>query len=116
MKVRFQADADLNQIILRALIRHEPEIDFQTATKAALAGLTDCDVLAMTMREGRVLVTHDQKTMPYHFADFIASNTSPGLIVIPQRLPLLSAVEDLLLIWSASKTDEWINRICFLPL
>ena len=116
MKVRFQADADLNQIILRALIRHEPEVDFQTATKAALAGLTDQDVLAMAMREGRVLVTHDQTTMPRHFADFIASNISPGLIVIPQRLPLFSAVEDLLLIWSASEADEWVNRICFLPL
>ena len=79
MKVRFQADADLNQIILRALIRHEPKVDFQTATQAVLAGLTDQDVLAMAMGEGRVLVTHDQKTMPYHFADFIASHTSPGL-------------------------------------
>ena len=97
-------------------LRHEPEVDFQTATKAALTGLTDQDVLAMAMREGRVLVSHDQTTMPRYFADFIASNTSPGLIVIPQRLPLFSAVEDLLLIWSASEADEWINRICFLPL
>jgi hypothetical protein len=31
MKVRFQADADLNQIILLATIRREPAIDFQTA-------------------------------------------------------------------------------------
>lgn len=116
MKVRFQADADLNQIILQALIRREPAVDFQTATKAALSGLTDQDVLALATGEGRVLVSHDQTTMPYHFADFIASKTSSGLIVIPQRLPLSSAVSDLLLIWSASEPDEWINRICFLPL
>jgi hypothetical protein len=32
MKVRFQADADLSQIILLATIRREPVIDFQTAT------------------------------------------------------------------------------------
>jgi len=116
MKVRFQADADLNQIILWSLIRHEPQVDFQTATEAALAGLPDQDVLAVAMAEGRVLVSHDQTTMPRHFADFIPSKTSPGLIVIPQHLPLFSAVEDLLLIWSASEADEWINRICFLPL
>lgn len=116
MKVRFQADADLNQIILRALIRRELAVDFQTATKAALTGLTDQDVLALATREGRVLVSHDQTTMPYHFPDFIASKTSSGLIVIPQRLPLSSAVGDLLLIRSASEADEWINRICFLPL
>lgn len=116
MKVRFQADADLNQIILRALIRREPAIDFQTAIKAALTGLTDQDVLALAAGEGRVLVSHDQTTMPYHFAYFIASKTSSGLIVIPHvsRFPLLWAIYSL--IWSASEPDEWINQICFLPL
>ena len=53
MKVRFQADADLNRIILRAFIRHEPEVDFQTATKAALAGLTDQDVLVILPSTGK---------------------------------------------------------------
>lgn len=36
MKVRFQADADLNQILVRALIRREPTLDFQTADAANL--------------------------------------------------------------------------------
>lgn len=31
MRVRFQADADLNQTIVLALLRREPVIDFQTA-------------------------------------------------------------------------------------
>ena len=34
MKVRFQADADLNEIIVEALLRREPSIDFCTATAA----------------------------------------------------------------------------------
>jgi len=34
MKIRFQADADPNQIILLATIRREPSIDFQTAQAA----------------------------------------------------------------------------------
>jgi glutamine synthetase len=34
MKVRFQADADLNQVILLGTIRREPTIDFQTAHEA----------------------------------------------------------------------------------
>jgi hypothetical protein len=32
MKVRFQADADLNQIIVSAVARRVMEIDFRTAT------------------------------------------------------------------------------------
>jgi hypothetical protein len=116
MKVRFQADADLSQIVLLATARREPAIDFQTAVAAGLAGLTDREVLAIAAREGRVLVTHDQRTMPRHFGEFIARETSPGLLVVPQHLSVAAAVEDLLLIWGATEAGEWTNRICFLPL
>jgi predicted nuclease of predicted toxin-antitoxin system len=71
MKVRFQADADLNQIIVSAVVRRVREIDFRTATAARLAGVRDPEVLARAARDGRVLVTHDQSTMPQHFAAFI---------------------------------------------
>jgi hypothetical protein len=54
--------------------------------------------------------------MPSHFADFISQNTSAGLIVIPQRLPLNVAAEDLILIWAATEAEEWLNRIQSLPL
>lgn len=77
MKVRFQADADLNQIILLAVIRREPSIDFQSAVTADLPGVEDPEVLARAARESRVLVTHDRKTMPRHFADFITGSPVP---------------------------------------
>jgi hypothetical protein len=86
MKVRFQADADLNQIILLAAIRQEPAIDFQTAILASLPGLDDIQVLERAAREGRVLITHDRKTMPRHLTEFIAKKSSPGLLVVPQYL------------------------------
>ena len=58
MRVRFQADADLSQIIVKATLRREPRIDFQTARAANLAGLSDKEVLALAARAGRVLVVH----------------------------------------------------------
>ncbi len=116
MKLRFQADADLRLAILTAVLRREPAIDFQSAEGAALGGLGDAEVLLKAAREGRLLVTHDARTMPRHFAEFVITRPSPGLIVIPQTLPTHAAVEDLLLIWSTSETSEWINRICRLPL
>jgi len=57
--VRFQADADLNQAIVAAVIRREPAIDFRTATLARLASLSDPEVLALAADDGRILVTHD---------------------------------------------------------
>ena len=116
MKVRFQADADLNQILLKATLRREPSIDFQTANTAGLVSRSDKDVLDIAARDGRVLVTHDRKTMPKHFGEFITTNTSAGVIVVPQKMAVNAVVDDLVLIWAASESEEWVNRIQSLPL
>ncbi len=116
MPIRFRADADLNQVIVSAVVRRVPAFDFRTATSAGLAGLKDQDVLAIAARDGRVLVTHDQATMPRHFAELVRSQHSPGLIVVPQHLPLREVADDLILIWTATEANEWIDRIAFLPI
>jgi len=116
MRVRFQADADLNQAIRQGLIRRELAADFRTAHEADLAGLGDPEVLAIASRSNRILVTHDHKTMPRHFGEFIQNNQSAGVIIIPQHLPVSLAIEELLLIWSVTDAEEWVNRICYLPL
>ena len=54
--------------------------------------------------------------MPLHFANFIATQTSAGVVIVSQDLPIRQAVEDLVLIWEASEAEEWINRIDSLPL
>jgi hypothetical protein len=116
MKIRFQADADLKQAIVAAVLRHEPSIDFQTADEAELKGVDDVDVLAIAAQEGRILVSHDKKTMPQHFAAFIQNNTSPGVFIVPQHLAIALAAEELFMIWYASESEEWSNRIVHLPL
>lgn len=116
MRVRFQADADLKHAIVSATLRREPAIDFRSAVSADLGGRDDLEVLAIATQEGRVLVSHDSRTMPSHFAEFIANNTSPGVVIASQRLSVAVVVEELLLIWSASDPDEWLNRITHLPL
>ena len=116
MKARFQADADFNQAIIRGVRRREPDIDFQTAEEANLVGLEDGEVLAIAAKAGRVLLTHDRKTMPIYFAEFIIGDTSAGVIIVPQKLAISTAVGDLVLIWAASEAEEWGNRIQSLPL
>jgi len=116
MRIRFQADADLNQTILAAVLRRLPEADFRTATDGGLAGLHDLEVLALAARDGRLLVTSDRQTMPRHFGEFITRTESPGVIVARQQLPVGQVVEDVILIWTASQAEEWTNRIAYLPL
>lgn len=116
MKIRFQADADFNQNVVRALLRRQPAIEFQTAEAAGLRGLSDSEVLAIAGREGRILVSHDRRTMPKHFANFLTAQHSPGVFILSQYLPISQAVEELLMSWEASEAEEWIDSIQALPL
>ena len=116
MRIRFQADADLKQTIVSATLRREPSVDFQTAVAANLTGRDDADVLAVAARDNRVLVSHDHRTMPYHFAEFVANNSIAGVIIVSQRLPVNVVVEELVLIWTEQSAEEWVNRIAHLLL
>jgi hypothetical protein len=116
MTVRFQADADLNAEIVAGVLRREPSIDFQTADEASLGQVPDPEVLALAAQESRILVTHDRRTMPRHFADFILHHSSPGVFIIAQTVSVRVAIEELVLVWAASESAEWRNLIVELPL
>ena len=116
MTPRFQADADFNHKIVLALRRREPAIDFIDAQHGGVIGALDSDVLRISADSGRILVSHDRKTMPAHFVRFVQGRASPGLIIVEQGLDIAAAVEDLLLIWAATDAEEWRNHIGFLPL
>ena len=95
MKPRFQADADFNEEIVSGLLRSHLELDFQTAEEAELRGLPDPDVLARAADDRRILVTHDRRTMPAHFANFIRRRECPGVIIISQRVSVRRAMDEL---------------------
>jgi predicted nuclease of predicted toxin-antitoxin system len=116
VKIHFQADEDFNEDIVSGVLRRVPEIDFQTSREANLESLHDLEVLAAAAREGRVLVTHDRKTMPRHFGRFIETDVSPGVFIVSQRAGVPEIIEELILIWVASETEEYTNSIRTLPL
>ncbi|WP_316430406.1 DUF5615 family PIN-like protein [Leptolyngbya sp. NK1-12] len=116
MKLRFQADADLNQTIVTGIIRRAPEIDFETSNASNLSGLSDLEVLALAAQAGRILVSHDQRTMPKYFAEFVATRTSSGVIIVSQSLSIQEAINNLIKLWQTTEAEDWLNRIAYLPL
>ncbi len=116
MTIRFQGDYDFNQDIIAGVVRREPRIDFQTGHAAGLMGLPDDEVLELAAQENRILVTHDRRTMPLHFAKFITRRNSPGVLILSQKTDLDTAIEELVLIWTTTEADEWVNIICPIPM
>ena len=116
MKIKFLADEDLRQAIVLGLRRREPSANFVQVYEVSVRGKDDLIVLQIVAEPNRILVSHDVRTLPRHFRHFITRQSSPGVFLIPQKLPLSTAIEQLSLIWLASEVQEWVNQIHFLPL
>jgi predicted nuclease of predicted toxin-antitoxin system len=116
--LKLASDADFNGPLCRALLRRQPDLDLVRVQDAGLRTAPDPDVLAWAAAEGRVLLTHDRKTMPGFAGERIAAGLPmPGMIVVrhhPDRIGAL--VEDILIAALCSTQEEWQNRVEFLPL
>lgn len=114
--IRFQVDADIRHGIVRAVRLSEPAIDFGSAADANLEGVTDPGVLELAASRGRLLITHDRRTMVAHFRDRLdAGKSSPGVFLVSQFAPIGPVVEALLMVWAASEPVEWRNQLRYLP-
>ena len=79
-------------------IRRRPNLDFQSANETGLEGIKYLEVLTIAARDGRVLVTHDRKTMPTEFGQFIMSQTSSGVLILSQNLAISEAINAIILV------------------
>jgi Domain of unknown function (DUF5615) len=86
MKVRFLVDVNVDQNIVDGILRWQPGVDFRSATAANLHGLSDLEELRLAADEGRILITHNRKTIPYAFGKFIAIRTSPSVMILPSAV------------------------------
>ena len=115
--LRFAADENLNNDIVRGLLRRLPQLDLIRVQDAGLSGADDPTVLAWAAREGRVLLTHDVRTMTEFAFDRVASSEPmPGVFEILRSLPAGRAIEELMLIAECSFPDEWEGQVRYLPL
>ena len=116
---RLLADANFNEHIVRGLRRLRSDIHIVTAHGSGLDGVPDLEVLAYAARQDLILVTHDVRTMPGHFADFLLhlneGEYSPGVWYTPQTLPAGVAIQAILETWLCSGHEEYRNRELRLP-
>jgi Domain of unknown function (DUF5615) len=116
LSIRFQADADLRYTIVKAVRQREPSIDFASASESELEGVSDSEILERAASEGRIVVTHDRRTMLAYFRDRLeAGKSSPGLWVVSQGASLGPVVSAIVLAWSASEPSEWRDQVHHLP-
>jgi predicted nuclease of predicted toxin-antitoxin system len=115
LKIRFQADADLDPAIGWGILRRENRLDWRAAQGFIPDATPDAEVLRLASAADRVLVTADVTTMSRHFATFVNANRSPGVILVPPATSIGLAIERLLEAWLLWDAEDLENQIRWLP-
>ena len=115
--VRFLADENFNNQIVRGILRQNPDIDIVRVQDVDLSGADDPTVLAWAAQEGRIVLTHDVATMTtFAYQRIQAELSMPGLFEVSRRVPVGLAIEEIILIAECSIEGEWEGQVRFLPL
>lgn len=114
---RFAVDQDFDGRILAGLRRTLPALDVARLHEAAMSRAEDPLVLEWAAGEGRVLLTHDLRTMRgFAYERVGAGLPMPGVLVVLRSLPIGAAVEELVLVAEALEPEELRDRVLVLPL
>lgn len=115
--MRFLADENFDNRILRGLRRENAQVDIVRVQETALYQADDPSVLEWAAQEGRIVLTHDVNTMPkYAYARVTAGLRMPGVIAAHLNASIAEVIDDMLLIIEAAGAEEFRNQVVYLPL
>ena len=115
--MRLLADENFDNRILRGLHREHADVDIIRAQDTDIYQADDPRVLEWAASEGRVLLTHDLKTIPRHAYERVRNGQPmPGVIAVRQRAPIGGVIQDLLIAFGASAAADFEGQVVYIPL
>ncbi|MHC5933675.1 DUF5615 family PIN-like protein [Nostoc sp.] len=115
--LHFLADENLNNQIVRGVLRRNSNIDIVRVQDVGLIEVDDATVLEWAAQNGRVVLTHDVATMTsFAYERLQAGLAMPGLFEISRSVSVGLAIEEILLLDECSLEGEWEGQVRFLPL
>jgi hypothetical protein len=115
--MKFLADENFDNRIIRGLLLRHPDLDIIRIQDVEISGADDPTVLAWADQAGRILLTHDERTIPHYVYERLATGqTVAGVIVANDTLAIHTVIEDILFIVECSSATEWHNQLQRLPL
>ena len=115
--MRWLADENFNNDILRALRLRRANIDIVRAQDVGLGGRDDAQLLSWAAEHERVVLTHDVSTVTAEaYRRVMNGARMPGVFEVGRDVPIRTAVEDIGLLTECSYTREWEGQVQYLPL
>lgn len=113
----FLADENFKGDITRGLRLQQPQLDLLRVQDIGLSGAPDEVILARAAEDGRLLLTHDVKTVTrYAYERVAAGLPMPGVVEVPRWLSIGEAIDQLLMLAECSLSGEWENQVIYIPL
>ncbi|WP_416669164.1 DUF5615 family PIN-like protein [Egbenema bharatensis] len=114
--LKLLADENLDNTIVRGLLRRNPNIDIVRVQDIGLSGKDDPTILEWAAAEKRILLTHDVATITRFAYERVAQGLSmPGVIEVRTDTPIGRVIEDICLILDCALDDELDGQIHYLP-
>jgi hypothetical protein len=117
--VKYLLDENVDDSLRKGLHSRYPEIVVWRvgAPTAPPIGTLDPDILRWCEENGFSLVTNNRDSMPDHLRDHLAAGWHvPGIFTLNANMSIGETIEELALVWGASKPDEFADQIVYLPL
>lgn len=117
MVLRFLSDEDFDATIVRGLLRRLPSLDLVSVRDVGLSAAVDPVVLEWAALHDRTLLTHDVNTMIRYGDERVRRGENhPGIVKVPQTLPVGRAIEDLVYVSEIATVEDMRNQVLHLPL
>lgn len=114
--MKFLVDENFTGAILRGINRYYPDLDV-IRVQDSQPGLPDPQVLEWAAKEGRVLLTHDRRTMiGFVYERIDAGKEMSGVILVEANAPIGLVIEDIIITIETADTDGLTNIVRFIPL
>jgi predicted nuclease of predicted toxin-antitoxin system len=115
--IRFLADEDFDNNILRGLLARDGTLDIVRAQDCGLSQTPDVQVLEWAAKRGRVILTHDENTMVGDAYSRVTSGLPmPGVVLVHQWTPIARAIDDVLFLAQAGTSVDFDQQVIHVPL
>ena len=115
--LRLLSDENFDNHVVRGLVRRLPTIDLIRVQDVGLGQTDDRTILQWAAEQGRILLTHDRRTVPGFALDRVTEGKpTPGVFVVHARASIAQAIDEMVLVMQCSRERDWVDLVTYFPL
>ncbi len=115
--IRLLVDQNFNENIVDGLVRRDSSLDLVHVRDVGLSAVPDATILEWAANQGRILLTHDRRTIPrFAYARVKAGQPMPRVFLAGDDMAIGQAIDEILLAVHCLAPEECKDLVRYFPL